>query len=156
MNEQDKNLEESAARNTPEPSQEPQKNKGPEATIRDGRLKATIWRNESEKGHYYTTSFARTYEDKDGKIRDSNSFPATDLLHVAELARSAHDHVRYIKREELRDTPPKRDNVGNETHQQAAPRGKREEFINSRRQAQHQDQSPKREVQKTPPQTRSR
>ncbi len=38
----------------------------PEATLRDGRVKASIWRNEAEGGPFRSTTFARTYEDKDG------------------------------------------------------------------------------------------
>jgi len=108
--------------------QEPQKNRGPENTLRDGSLKATIWRQQGEQKDYFTTNFAKTYTDKDGNLRDGHSFGSRDLLGVAELARQAHQRTGELKREE---------------------------FINSRRQAQHQDQSPKREAQKNLAQTRS-
>lgn len=69
-------------------------------TLRDGALKATIWENPGEDGEiYHTVSLGRTYENQDGKLKDSNSFSASDLLRVAELAREAHGVVRDVRRE---------------------------------------------------------
>lgn len=75
--------------------------KGPEDTIRDGNLKVSIWRNEGEKGPFQTASFARTYTNKDGDLRDSGSFQSQDLLRVAELARQAHNRARELRREDF-------------------------------------------------------
>lgn len=71
----------------------------PEETLRDAHLKASIWRNESEKGVYHTTTLARTYEDKDGKLKDTQSFSKNDLLKVAELARSAYGRINELQRD---------------------------------------------------------
>ena len=71
----------------------------PIETLRDSRLKASIWENESEKGPYYTVSLAKIYEDKDGHLQETQSFYASELLRVAELAREAHGVVRDLKRE---------------------------------------------------------
>lgn len=71
----------------------------PIETLRDSRLKASIWENESEKGPYYTVSLAKIYEDKDGQLQETQSFSASELLRVAELAREAHGVVRDLKRE---------------------------------------------------------
>lgn len=71
----------------------------PADTLRDGSLKATIWENRGENGTYYTTTLARTYEDKNGKLRDTNSFGGTDLLRVAELARDAYARSNVLRRE---------------------------------------------------------
>jgi len=79
--------------NTPAP-------KRPEATLRDGSIKASIWRNEAESGAFRSTTFARSYEDKDGNPRDTHSFAGTDLLKVAELARQAYAKSRSLDREE--------------------------------------------------------
>ncbi|MGH1416378.1 MAG: hypothetical protein ACRBB0_23010, partial [Pelagimonas sp.] len=40
----------------------------PAETLREGALKAAIWRNESETGAYHTVTVARTYKDKDGNL----------------------------------------------------------------------------------------
>lgn len=71
----------------------------PTDTLRDGNLKATIWENHGKNGSYYTTSFARTYEDKNGNLRDTNSFSGTDLLRIAELAREAYTRSNELRRE---------------------------------------------------------
>ncbi|MGR3804845.1 hypothetical protein [Marinibacterium profundimaris] len=71
----------------------------PIETLRDSRLKASIWENASEKGPYYTVSLAKIYEDKDGHLQETQSFSASELLRVAELAREAHGVVRDLKRE---------------------------------------------------------
>ena len=82
--------------NTPAP-------KRPEATLRDGSIKASIWRNEAEGGPFRSTTFARTYEDKDGNTRDAHSFSGTDLLKVSELSRQAYNKSRILDREERRE-----------------------------------------------------
>ncbi|MEL6646284.1 MAG: hypothetical protein AAFQ05_01045 [Pseudomonadota bacterium] len=62
----------------------------PVETLREGSLKAAIWRNDSEKGPFHSVTLARTYTDKDGNPRDSSSFRATDMLSLSELTRRAH------------------------------------------------------------------
>lgn len=71
----------------------------PADTIRDGALKATIWENQGENGVYHTTTLARTYEDRNGDLRDTNSFSGTDLLRIAELARAAYARSNDLRRE---------------------------------------------------------
>ncbi|MBL4839071.1 MAG: hypothetical protein JKY34_16000 [Kordiimonadaceae bacterium] len=78
-----------------------EKNNGPVDTLRDGALKATIWKREGEKRDYFTTSFAKTYQDKEGNLKDGHSFGSNDLLGVAELARLAHQRSMELKREEF-------------------------------------------------------
>ncbi|MEM7651525.1 MAG: hypothetical protein AAF204_05535 [Pseudomonadota bacterium] len=89
--------------------QEPSANEGrqtarghsapPADVLRDGALKATIWQNEGEKGPYFTTKLAKTYEDKNGNIRDTDNFGQNDLLRIAELARSAYARGNELRRE---------------------------------------------------------
>lgn len=68
----------------------------PEETLRDQALKASIWRKESEKGPFFTTTLARTYKDAEGNLQDTSSFRSQDLLRIAELAREAHHRVREM------------------------------------------------------------
>lgn len=97
---------------TERPANEPKPTK-PAEVIRDSNLKATLWRNESEKGPYYATEFSRTYTDGDGKPRDSRSFVGSDLLRLSELARKAYDRTNEMRREEFkeqrREQEPRRD-----------------------------------------------
>lgn len=59
-------------------------------TVRDRDIKASIWRNEGEHGVFHSVSLARTYKDKNGNLRDTNSFIGTDLLRISEIARKAY------------------------------------------------------------------
>lgn len=70
---------------------------------RDGSLKATIWQNAGEKGPYFTTQLAKTYEDRDGKLRDTQSFSSGDLLRVAELARWAYQRSNELRQDLKKD-----------------------------------------------------
>ncbi len=74
-------------------------NKGPCEVIRDGRLKATIWMNESENGPYWSTEFSKTIAGQDGNPRDVRSFSQTEVLRIAELSREAYGRVNELKRE---------------------------------------------------------
>jgi len=78
-----------------------EQNNGPVDTLRDGALKATIWRRKGESKDYFTTSFAKTYQDKEGNLKDGHSFGSADLLGVAELARQAHQRSMELKRGEF-------------------------------------------------------
>lgn len=71
----------------------------PADVLRDGALKATIWKNSGEKGPYFTTTLAKTYEDRNGKPRDTHSFSGSDLLRVAELARDAYARSNQLRRD---------------------------------------------------------
>ncbi len=69
-------------------------NKKPFQSIRDGALKATIWRNESEEGkRFYSVEFSRTYTDQEGNYHDSSSFSGAELLRVGFLAQKAYDVI---------------------------------------------------------------
>jgi len=103
---------------------EPQ-SRPPADVIRDGSLKATIWENDGDKGAYFTTTLAKTYEDKEGKLRDTHSFSSGDLLRVAELARQAYTrsnelrHDLKLSRGQNQESPIEGDrNARREAHQE--------------------------------------
>ena len=74
-------------------------NNKPVEVIRDGSLKASIFRNEGEKGTFFSTTLSRTYTDERGNFHDTNVFSGTDLLRVSELARKAYSVSRDLKQE---------------------------------------------------------
>jgi len=74
----------------------------PADVLRDGNLKATIWRNQGDKGVFFTTEFARTFKDAEGNLRDTHSFIGADQLKLGELARKAYDRTTELRREEFR------------------------------------------------------
>ena len=74
--------------------------KGPEDTLRDRELKASIWKNQGEKRDFYATELARTYEDRDGNLRDSHSFSGDQLLRISELAKGAYHRTNELRCEQ--------------------------------------------------------
>lgn len=70
----------------------------PVETLRDGAIKAAIWRNETEKGVFHRVTFARTYEDDEGKLQDTDSYSGTELLQLSHLAPKAYDRVRKLNK----------------------------------------------------------
>jgi hypothetical protein len=69
-------------------TQEPKQR--PAQTIRIGRLKVTIWRQESDKGPWFSTVPSRTYKDQGGNWQSSSSLGRDDLLVMAKLLDQAH------------------------------------------------------------------
>ena len=59
----------------------------PFETLRDGAIKATIWRNEGDKG-FYSVEFG-TYTDAEDNYKDTIK-PGADLLKVSRLAVKAY------------------------------------------------------------------
>ncbi len=101
----------------------------PELVVRDGSLKATVWRNESDKGPYYTTSLAKTYTDNQGNPRDTQNFSQSDLLRVSELGREAYGMINDLKRQQ-----------GLEQSQNVTSQQSRDDFKQSRRTGGHDQQ----------------
>ena len=72
----------------------------PETTLRDGNLKATIWKNAGEKGAFFSANLTRIYTDDNGNYHDSDSFSGTELLRIAHLATRAYDRVSELRQQE--------------------------------------------------------
>lgn len=87
------------AKGVPTMSDELDQRSRPAESLREGPLKAAIWRNEGQNGDYHTVTVARSYKDKDGNWRDTSSFRAQDMLGLSELARRAHHEVQDRDRE---------------------------------------------------------
>lgn len=83
----------------------------PRATLRDGALKATIWKNFGENGTFYSVELSRTY--KQGEtFRDSHSFSGTEPLQLARLAHKAYDLIDEIRSAEKSDQPEDNTDTG--------------------------------------------
>jgi hypothetical protein len=67
---------------------------------RYGRLRASVWRQESEKGPWFNVTLSRSYKDDDGNWQNSSSFGTRDLLEVAKLCNEVHT---WIYRELAKD-----------------------------------------------------
>lgn len=75
----------------------------PAETLREGPLKAALWRNESDRGAYHSVTLSRTYKDQEGQLQDTSSFRAKDMLGLSELARRAHHHTHDLDREAFKE-----------------------------------------------------
>jgi hypothetical protein len=58
-----------------------------------GRVRASVWKNESDAGPWYSVSFSRLYKDKEGKWQDGTSFSREDLPLLIKAADQAHTHL---------------------------------------------------------------
>ena len=66
----------------------------PVHTLRHRPLKATIWRNTTDKGALYNVIVTRSYRDKDTQEwRDTHSIGYDDLMNVAALMQEAHSYI---------------------------------------------------------------
>ncbi len=74
-------------------------NNKPVEVLRDGNLKAAVFRNEGEKGPFFSVSLSRTYTDERGQYHDSNVLSGTELLRGAELLRKSYDVSRDLKKD---------------------------------------------------------
>ena len=70
----------------------------PVETLRDGSIKAAIWKNGSENGDFFAVTFSRTYKAGDGNLQDTDSFSGTQLLRLARLANQAYDRTSKLTR----------------------------------------------------------
>ena len=77
-------------------------------TIREGSLKATIWKNFGDNGNFYSVEFTRTYKQGD-QFKDSRSFSGSELLRIARLAHIAYDEIAIMRAQEGKENA---DNVG--------------------------------------------
>ena len=96
----------------------------PAEVIRDGNLKASIWRNQNENGAYYTATFSRSYKDENNNWHDSQTFFRNDLLRIIELGRQAYGRIAELGREHSREREP----------EQRSEKMSREAFKGQRRQ----------------------
>lgn len=65
----------------------------PVQTLRHRRLKATIWRNQTEAGaSFYNVTLSRSYKDEEG-WHESQSLGFDDLMNVVKLLLDTHSFI---------------------------------------------------------------
>ncbi|MFI4854689.1 MAG: hypothetical protein ACIAQF_06890 [Phycisphaerales bacterium JB065] len=75
-------------------------NSKPATALSDGSIRATIWKNQGEKGPFYSVRITRTYTDEKDNYHDSDSFSGSELLRVARMAQLAYDHTLALRAED--------------------------------------------------------
>jgi len=68
-------------------------NNKPASRLRCGNIKATIWKNLSEKGPFFATTFTRPFKDQSGEWRNGISFGLKDLAALVTVARDAKEWI---------------------------------------------------------------
>lgn len=73
-------------------------NNKPIDTLRDGAIKASIWKNAASDGTpFYSVTFDRTFTDSDGMTKSSSSFSASGILKLSRLAEKTYDRIAVIR-----------------------------------------------------------
>jgi len=84
-----------AVKNSPQKSSAPAPENGkqrPVHEVRLGRIKATIWANQSDNGTWYNVTVSRSYKDGD-EWKSSSSFGRDELLTAAKAADLANTWI---------------------------------------------------------------
>jgi len=68
----------------------------PVHTVRHRNIKASIWRNETDKGPMYKVSVVRSYREGND-WHDTYSFGYDDLMNVAKLMYDAHSVISELR-----------------------------------------------------------
>ena len=87
-------IETEAGVQSPTTEKQPSTNQ-PVHTIRHRRLKATVWKNQTEKGVIYNVTIVRSYRVGE-QWHDSQSFSYNDLMNVAKLLYDAHSFISSL------------------------------------------------------------
>ena len=87
------------------PPQEAPKQR-PAFEARMGRLKATDWRQESDKGPWYSTVITRSYKDDAGNWQSYQRFVRDDLLVEAKLCDQVHSWIWWELAKQQRGRQP--------------------------------------------------
>lgn len=70
-----------------------QTNNWPAHTNRHGKIKATIWANQTQKGLMYHVTLVRSYQDENEQWHDTQLFGVQDLMIVAKAMFDAHTWI---------------------------------------------------------------
>lgn len=80
--------------------------KKPAAKVQLYPLSAAIWRNQNQKGVFYSISLERSYKDDAGKWQTSSNFNSSDLLLLAKLCDLAESKVRELRANDRQSEQP--------------------------------------------------
>jgi hypothetical protein len=103
------------------PAGEPKSNHAggnrPVKEFRHRSLRATIWKNDTDKGVMYNVTLTRMYRDGE-KWKDSQSFGFDDLMNLAKLLADAHTYISVLRDRDFASSkvnqPAREDGGGNE------------------------------------------
>lgn len=99
--------------------------RGPVDVLRDGALKASIWKAEGEKGPFFTAKLTRAYKDQDGQWRETQSLSASDLLPGSELLKRAYHRMKDLRKEHAQTRPSEQKRTAHRRSRRAPPQPER-------------------------------
>ena len=76
----------------------------PAHKFRNRARSVTIWKNDSDKGPWYSVTPGRTYKQGD-QWKESDSFGVDDLLPLAKLLDEAHSWIVHTEQAERQASP---------------------------------------------------
>lgn len=68
----------------------------PAKTLRDGAIKAVIWRNTTENGAFFSVQIVRSFKDGDA-WKETHAFSHGDVLRAAHLLTQAYDAIGALR-----------------------------------------------------------
>jgi hypothetical protein len=71
----------------------------PEKKFRAGAVSATVWKNKAENGEYRTISIERSYTDKEGNWKSTNSLRVNDLPKASVVLQKAYEFLVFNEQE---------------------------------------------------------
>ena len=80
-------------------------NKKPAAKVTIHPLSIAVWRNETEKGVFYSCTLDRRYRDSEGNWKSSDSLNEGDLLIAAKALDLAHSEILKLRANERNVQP---------------------------------------------------
>ena len=72
----------------------------PAHEVRLGKIRATLWANNGDKGTLYNVTFSRLYKDDSNNWKDSTSFSRDDLPIVEKAAAAAFSWIHQQRAEQ--------------------------------------------------------
>jgi hypothetical protein len=75
-------------------------------TLRDGSIKATIWKRTTDSSAFYSVELTRSYKDEAGQWHDASSFIGDELLRIARLAGKAYDRTEELRQQDRAAADP--------------------------------------------------
>ena len=71
--------------------------------VRLGAIEAAIWKNDTESGVRYNTTFSRLYREDD-ECKSTDSFGRDDLLTLAKVADRVHSWIHELSQDEREES----------------------------------------------------
>lgn len=86
----------------PKPTSDADGNR-PIRTVRHRNIKATIWKNQTDKGPMYNVTVSRSYRDEEDQWHDSPSFGYDDLMNLSKVLHDAHSFITSQRDKDFAD-----------------------------------------------------